>query len=96
VKATFDPHARREYFEAIRYYSDHAGPDVAAAFVREFERVLAAVQESPSAGAPFRGRRRFLFRRFPYSLVYEPETRSVHVLAVAHQSRRPNYWARRK
>jgi plasmid stabilization system protein ParE len=51
VKATFDPDSRREYFDAIRYYSDHAGPDVAAAFVREFERVLAAAQENPSAAA---------------------------------------------
>jgi plasmid stabilization system protein ParE len=96
VNATFDPDARREYFDAIRYYSDHAGPGVAAAFISEFERVLAAVRENPAAGAPFRGCRRFLFRRFPYSLVYEPEPRSVHVLALAHQSRRPGYWSRRK
>lgn len=96
MKATFDPDARREYFDAIRYYSDHAGPDIAAAFISEFEQVLAAVQENPAAGSSYRGRRRFHFRRFPFSLVYEIQPRSVHVLAVAHQSRRPHYWARRK
>jgi hypothetical protein len=30
--------------------------------------------------------------RFPFSLVYRLFSGDVHIVAVAHSSRRPNYW----
>lgn len=88
--------ARREYADAVRYYNDHAGLDLAADFIREFRRTVAAAMATPTAGAPYLGYHRFLFRRFPYSLVYETKPQVLRVLAVAHQSRRPGYWADRR
>ena len=40
--------------------------------------------------------RRFLLPGFPYLIVYESFDTEVFVYAVAHASRRPNYWRRRK
>ena len=39
--------------------------------------------------------RRRLIRQFPYSIVYRVESDRVFVLAVAHWSRRPDYWKAR-
>ncbi len=38
--------------------------------------------------------RRFV-RRFPYSLFYVVEPQDLFIVAVAHHSRRPAYWADR-
>lgn len=40
--------------------------------------------------------RRRVMDRFSYVVIYEILSDEVFVLAVAHSSRRPNYWARRK
>jgi plasmid stabilization system protein ParE len=96
VKVILHAEARREYADAVRYYRDHAGLGIAADFIREFDRTVAAALETPTVGAPYLGYHRFLFRRFPYSLVYEVKPRILRVLAVAHQSRRPGYWADRR
>jgi len=39
--------------------------------------------------------RRFLFSRFPYSLIYGLDQETIVVIAVAHQHREPRYWADR-
>jgi plasmid stabilization system protein ParE len=39
---------------------------------------------------------RVLLDEFPYLIVYEQFQSEVFVYAVAHASRRPNYWRRRK
>jgi len=39
--------------------------------------------------------RRFLFARFPYSLIYGIDQETILVIALAHQHREPRYWADR-
>lgn len=41
------------------------------------------------------GTRRFILRRFPYSLVYQLIDEQPRLLAVAHDRRRTAYWALR-
>lgn len=36
--------------------------------------------------------RRYVFPRFPFSLVYRLRDHEVEVVAVAHGKRRPGYW----
>jgi hypothetical protein len=40
--------------------------------------------------------RRLLLQDLPYVVIYETFENEVFVYAVAHASRRPNYWRRRK
>ncbi len=54
------------------------------------------------AGAPQRwargsfGTRRFLLRGFPFLLIYrERNFDIIEIVAIAHTSRRPNYWKAR-
>jgi plasmid stabilization system protein ParE len=43
-----------------------------------------------------RGERRFVLDRFPYTILYRVREDEVFVTAIAHQSRRPGYWRRRR
>ncbi|MBK7075209.1 MAG: hypothetical protein IPH44_23220 [Myxococcales bacterium] len=39
--------------------------------------------------------RRFLFKRFPYYLIYRERDGMVEVVAVMHARRHPGYWRHR-
>ena len=49
--------------------------------------------ETVADDSPFR---RILLQGFPYLVVFEAGRDDVFVYAIAHASRRPNYWRRRK
>ena len=87
--------ALAEAEEAARWYAERS-PVAASRFVSEIEAAAQAIAEAPNACPPYRhGTRRFLLRRFPYSLVYRVEPTRLIVVAVAHAHRRPGYWAQR-
>ncbi|HEY4259501.1 MAG TPA: hypothetical protein VGM98_05060 [Schlesneria sp.] len=39
--------------------------------------------------------RRLFFKQFPYMVVFEVLSHEIVILAVAHFSQKPNYWAQR-
>ena len=94
--ASLSVEAERELIDAANYYAEHAGSDLGLAFITEFERALAVLCDHPHLGAVWRGKsRRFPLRRFPYSLIYRLRMDGLYVVALAHQRRRPTYWADR-
>lgn len=90
------PPALAELHDAAAFYAAKANVELGLAFVAEFERAASIVLENPMLGAVFRGtRRRYLLRRFPYSIIYQVTTDELRVVAVAHHRRRPGYAANR-
>ena len=68
-------------------------PEAAEAFLTELERALIRIAEAPRIWPMVDAdRRRFVLRRFPFSIVYRLTSGQVEVLAVAHGRRRPGYW----
>ena len=66
-------------------------------FLDELEYWFAQLKEFPSAGGIlFDNYRSVFIQRFPFSIVYQIEGDTVYVVAVAHTSRRPGYWLKRK
>jgi len=66
-------------------------------FMRELDPAMALIEQSPTQWPGHRyGTRRFVLRRFPFSLVYRilPDE-SILIVAVAHGRRRPDYWYER-
>lgn len=61
--------------------------------IRGAESFIAEFPESSEEIRP--GIRKRLLRKFRYALVYSLEQEEVVILAVAHTSRRPGYWAHR-
>jgi len=96
VKLVIVPLALAELHDAAAFYMEKANVELGLAFVAEFERTTNLVLKNPMLGAIFRGsRRRYLLRRFPYSIIYQVTVEELRVVAVAHHRRRPGYWASR-
>jgi hypothetical protein len=51
----------------------------------------------PRLGHLYDDRHRFvLTRRFPYVIYFRTEATATLVVAVAHESQKPNYWRKRR
>lgn len=96
MKLVVAPAALAELQDAAAFYALKANVGLGLAFVAEFERTANFVLANPLVGAVFRGtRRRYILRRFPYSIIYQVTTDELRVIAVAHHRRRPGYWTGR-
>lgn len=63
------------------------------AFLDDIQYAIDTVREHPKLGVEIAyGFRRTLVRRFPFNVIYFIEGEEIVVVAVAHQSRRPEYW----
>lgn len=90
------PAAEGELTAAAVYYSEKANGRVADAFLTEFERVIAFLDQNQQLGAPVtEGLRIHPFHRFPYSVVYREADSGPRVYAISHQKREPGYWQSR-
>ena len=92
----FHPLAEREFIAAARFYETRA-PGLGADFIRQVERILSEIIAHPNSGSLFVGSTisRRLIQRFPFGIVYEPESANISVIAVMHLRRRLGYWQRR-
>jgi toxin ParE1/3/4 len=87
------PEAAAEHRKQVAYYeSQQAG--LGRKYHAEFQVAAAAV-----CASPHRYRlvcppeiRRIRLQVFPFDLIYREHAGSVHVLAIAHHRRRPDYW----
>jgi plasmid stabilization system protein ParE len=71
-------------------------PKAAADFIEELNRSVDTIREAPDRWPVGKNNtRRFLLWRFPFTIIYSEEQSIVTIWAVAHASRRPEYWARR-
>ena len=65
-------------------------------FFAEVRRAESLIAQFPKSAPEIAlGIRKRVLRKFRYSLIYSIEEDGVLVLAVAHHSRRPDYWVRR-
>lgn len=87
--------ALEEAEAAARWYAERSAA-AAAAFSDEIDEAESAIVRLPDAWPRFdHNTRRYLLRRFPFSVIYRVEPRRVLILAVAHGRRRPGYWRSR-
>ena len=93
---TIHVEAEAELREALEHYErQRAG--LGAELREEVEAALVRVRQNPRLYATEvdAGVRYCPVHRFPYTLVYLDLEDHIWVAAVAHQHRRPRYWARR-
>ena len=91
----FLPEALRESRSAKAWYAER-NPYVAEDFEKELLRAVEQVKNSPERWPRYRrGTRRYVFPRFPFSLIYRIKEDEITVYAVAHAKRRPEYWEKR-
>lgn len=92
---TFLPAARDDLHQAATFYESRRsglGSDFEAVIAEAIERI----QQNPLTGFPSDHMTRTLtVRRFPFGIVFREYPDQILVVAVAHHSRRENYWADR-
>jgi toxin ParE1/3/4 len=89
------PAALAEAEAAARWYAER-NPAAAKAFTVELDAGVAAMEREPHVFPVHEhGTRRVLLRRFPFSVVYRFDDKRILIVAFAHNSRRPEYWAAR-
>jgi len=95
VELILHPAALAELTEATAFYEERA-PGLGRDLFEEVQRVFGLIAENPEGAAIFDDPyRRYLCRRFPFSVVYRRAANGLRVLAIMHQRRRPGYWKRR-
>lgn len=89
--------AQDELAKARDYYLKHASARIAASFLEQLHNTAALILEHPELGKPLSPRMRTIaISHFPYSIIYRLTPEAIIVQAVAHQRRRPGYWAKRR
>ncbi len=78
---------------AVAWYQKRSA-EAALNFVEELDRATQTIRQAPDRWPVGKNNtRQFLLWRFPFSIVYSEEESIIVILAVAHGSRRPEYWA---
>lgn len=97
MRHEFHPEAEDEFIEAAARY-ERKVPGLGKRFRDEVDRIIDLLLDNPQLGSPFNRHLRYsVLRRFPFLVIYSlNESRSLlYILAVAHGSREPGYWAER-
>jgi len=91
----FHPAAAQGVESAYDWYAAR-NPSAANGFREELRHAVDALAENPRTWPRHGSRaRRYVFPRFPFTLVYRLRGNDVEVIAVAHGRRRPGYWRSR-
>lgn len=89
--------AQADADSAIDWYIDEGAFIAADDFINEIERAFGLLRQFPALGdGGMHKARSFPLHGFPYSLIYRLQGDTVRIIAVAHHSRRPAYWAGRR
>lgn len=95
LKLSFHPDVSKEIKASYDWYqekTENLGDD----FINELESAYQAIIELPKTWPNFQlGFRRFLLSRFPFSVIYRQNGNTIYIVAVMHNSRKPDYWRNR-
>ena len=87
--------ASRELDAALDWYLERSLA-AAEAFLMEIDYGNQLIRETPQMWPRFEGNtRRYVLRKFPYSIIFREVDDLIEVVAVAHQKRRSGYWLNR-
>jgi plasmid stabilization system protein ParE len=90
LRLVWQSHAKIELGEALKYYRDQAGIDIARDFnhaaMQAAQRLLRYPELGVKAG---HGARRFVLHDYPYTLIYRVTPDAIIIVAIAHHGRRP-------
>lgn len=99
-KVRISKDAAEELNEAVRWY-EHESPGLGAKLLDAFEHATRLLSgEMPpllaiDGTARTFGAKRIILRRFPFSLIVVHRFDEFIVVALAHHSRKPDYWQER-
>lgn len=91
-RARFIAAARREFLAEVVYYNRQE-PGLGVRFAAAVEEATARAVAFPLTGSPAsKNTRRVFVKDFPFAVVYRSDENGIVIFALAHHSRRPEYW----
>ena len=92
MRLSYHPDAEAELAEAASFY-ERKMPGLGTRFRTDVDAAVTKILEAPERWRILeKDIRRFLMRRFPYSILYRMAGEEVRILVVRHHSRHPDYW----
>lgn len=97
AKVEFHRLAQKEYLEARRWYAKRS-LEAAANLTIAVNHAVTRIRDNPERSSKIANQFRYMrVTGFPYILIFRQlEPGLIHVHAVAHTSRRPGYWRKRR
>ncbi len=91
----FHPAASVELDEAIDFYEERQ-PGLGLDLKQEILHGISSIADAPDRWPAHRhGTRKYLLHRFPFHIFYLSLSDCIWIVAVAHCSRKPDYWKER-
>ena len=89
--------AELEVLHAVAYY-DQQREGLGDEFQEQLEIAVKQIRRMPQVFSPYgeEGLRKCVLPRFPYSIFFLELDDCIWIAAVAHQKRKPGYWAARQ
>ena len=97
MRISLSDEAQTDANSAIDWYVGEGAFVAAEDFANILDQVFALLRDYPAMGGQTAQDARMLaLHNFPYSLVYRLQHDEIRIIAIAHHSRRPGYWAGRR
>ncbi|MEM9108518.1 MAG: type II toxin-antitoxin system RelE/ParE family toxin [Planctomycetota bacterium] len=89
------PGAQSEITGALQHYEEN-NLSVAEDLDKRIDAAVQLIALKPETWPAYiHGTRRYILRRFPFSLVYRESGGVIQIIALAHHRRKPGYWKKR-
>jgi len=86
------PRAEIDAINGYQWYADR-DPTAADSFRRAIKTAGQVIRRNPAVWPSHKyGTQKYKVRQFPYKIIYLVENNQILILAIAHDSRRPEYW----
>lgn len=85
-----------EDINAAYAWYEQQSPGLGQDLIVELEEAYALIGEFPEAWPKVGQFRKYILFRFPFNVIYKNIDNQILVVAVAHHSRKPGYWHKRK
>jgi plasmid stabilization system protein ParE len=98
MTVTWDDEAKCELNCSALYLAKRGGRELGKRFLRQVDAAIVAASSDPACYRKFRrDARKVSIESFPYHVIYwhDDAGSSIHIIAIAHASREPDYWSER-
>lgn len=95
IPVFFHPQAEKEFDNSIAFYEE-CQPGLGLDFEQEVSDGISQIYDAPLRWPKYKyGIRKFLLSRFPFYIYYLNLPDSIWIVAIAHCSRKQEYWEKR-
>lgn len=95
INLQFHPEVYEDIKESYDWYENQI-LGLGDKFIEDLENGYVSIENFPNTWANFQyGFKRYILNKFPYSILYKQNNNIIYIIAIMHNSRKPNFWMNR-